>query len=353
MTNIKRNLGFLTIIIITILVMLIMLRETQPNFQSGSSDQTSSQSPIVTPTPFPFQQLTIPSLRRRTYQSRLGELVEYQKHPSYTSYLTSYDSDNLDINGLLTIPSGTMPSTGWPAIVFVHGYIPPSEYITTQKYIDYIDYLARNQFVVFKIDLRGHGQSEGQASGAYYSPDYVIDTLNARAALAQFDQVNPNAVGLWGHSMAGNIVLRSLVVDPTIKAAVIWAGAGYTYEDLRQYRINDSSYRPPSTTSPRASERQRLFDTYGQFDPASQFWSQVNPTNYLSDLNSNYLDLHHAVDDSVVSINYSRNLVNVAQKTPLKVELFEYPSGGHNLTGSSFALAMQRTVSFFNKRLIE
>jgi hypothetical protein len=34
-------------------------------------------------------------------------------------------------------------------------------------------------------------------------------------------------------------------------------------------------------------------------------------------------------------------------KTQVPHELFEYPSGGHNITGASFATAMQRTVEFF------
>lgn len=138
----------------------------------------------------PFADMTIPYLRSRKYNSRLGELKEYKSSLAYDSYLTSYDSDGLKINGLLTIPKGNEPDGGWSAIVFVHGYIAPNTYKTTQKYEEYVDYLARNNLVVFKIDLRGHGESEGETGGAYYSSDYVIDTLNARAALGSSDFVN-------------------------------------------------------------------------------------------------------------------------------------------------------------------
>src|SRR3972149_5220919 len=155
------------------------------------------------PTPFPFQELTIPYLRERDYESSLGELTRYSDNGSYTAYLTNYESDGLKINGLLTIPKSEPPEGGFPAIVFVHGYIAPTIYQTTERYNDYVNYLAKNGFGVFKIDLRGHDASEGEASGAYYSGDYVIDTLNAYAALESFDLVNPNRIGLWGHSMAG------------------------------------------------------------------------------------------------------------------------------------------------------
>lgn len=300
-----------------------------------------------------FARLTIPYLRTLPFESELGEQKLFQELPTYTSYTTSYPSENLRINGLLTIPKGEAPEGGWPAIVFVHGYIPPSVYQTTQRYTEYVDYLARNGFVVFKIDLRGHGNSEGEASGAYYSGDYVVDVLSARAALARASFVNPQAIGLWGHSMAGNVVMRSLAVQPEIPAAVIWAGAVYSYQDWQKYGLNDNSYRPPEQegqAEERQRRRQKLFDTHGQFAAETPFWQLVAPTNYLSDIHS-AIQLHHAVDDSVVDIGYSRDLAGQLDQTSIEHELFEYTSGGHNISGSSFSTAMQRTVEFFQKHL--
>jgi uncharacterized protein len=308
--------------------------------------------PTSTPTPFPFHEVTIPYLKSRTYQSSLGELRKYSQTVEYTSYLTHYTSDELKINGLLTIPTGTKPTSGWPAIVFVHGYIPPTIYKTTDKYNEYVDYLAKNGFVVFKIDLRGHGESQGVPSGAYFSSDYVIDTLQAVASLESSDFVNPKTIGVWGHSMAGNIVLRSLAVKPTLKGIVIWAGAVYSYEDRIKYGINDSSYRPPSVQSDQTQRNQRLRDTYGTFDSTIPFWQQIAPTNYLNDIQG-AIEIHHAINDDVVNIGYSRDLMKLLDDTPIPHALFEYPNGGHNLTGASFSLAMKRTVEFFKKYLRE
>ena len=310
------------------------------------------------PTPFPFQEMTVPGLRSREYKSSLGELSKTSETATYTSYITSYDSDGLQVNGLLTIPKGPVPRSsdvnrkevGWPAVVFVHGYIPPTQYQTTQNYVSYVDYLARNGLVVFKIDLRGHDQSEGEAGGGYYSADYVIDTLNAYAALQSSDFVNPNGIGLWGHSMAGNVLLRSLAAKPEIPGIVIWAGAVYTYADMQEFGIDDNSYRPPPQDSERVRKRQLLRETHGDFSADNEFWKQVAPTNYLSDIKG-AIEIHHAVDDNVVSVEYSRNLMNLLDNTSVPHQLFEYTSGGHNLTGSSFNQAMQRTVTFFQERL--
>ncbi len=299
-----------------------------------------------------FAEMTVPVLRDREFSSQLGELKKYSESATYTSYLTSYNSDGLRVNGLLTIPKGDEPTGGWPAVVFVHGYIPPTLYKTTGNYSDYVNYIARNGFVVFKIDLRGHDQSEGTPGGGYYSSDYVIDTLNARAALQKSDFVNVDAVGLWGHSMAGNVLMRAFAARPEIPAVVIWAGAVYTYADMQEYGIDDNSYRPPTTgnNSERLRKRQALRDQYGDFNSDSEFWKQVAPSNYLGDLKG-ALNIHHAVDDSVVSVEYSRNLMSLLSKTDVEHKLYEYSTGGHNISGGSFSTAMQRTVDFYKSKL--
>src|SRR5690606_14854522 len=121
------------------------------------------------PTPMPFREMTIPYLREREYTSELTRLEEISRSDAYSTYFTSYNSDGNKINAMLTKPSGEEPEIGWPAIVFVHGYIPPTLYQTLgPQYADYVDYLARNGFVVMKIDLRGHADSEGEPGGGYY-----------------------------------------------------------------------------------------------------------------------------------------------------------------------------------------
>lgn len=300
--------------------------------------------------PQPYKEMTIPYLRERTYESELASLELLSSNGSYESYLTSYLSDGIRINALVTKPSGVQPTKGYPAVVFIHGYIPPTLYRTQEKYVEYVDYLARNGFVVLKIDLRGHGDSEGQPGGGYYGTDYVVDALNAYAALQSASFVNKNAVGLWGHSMAGNIIMRSIAVRPDIPAAVIWAGAVYSYTDQRKYGINDQSYRPPNITSTQQSRRKELYDKVGSPSATSEFWRQVAPTNYLTDLKG-AIEIHHAEDDDVVNIGYSRDLIELLDKTTVPHQLYTYSSGGHNIIGSSFTLAMSRTVEFFKKYL--
>ena len=347
----KRRVLIISLCILLGILGVLFLRKNTSSLSPSQTTQVSKEG-NSSPTPFLFQEMTIPYLRTKIYDSSLGEVTPVDTFGEYTSYLTSYVSDGFKINGLLTKPSGEEPDGGWPAIVFVHGYLPPSSYQTTgQAYSAYVDYLARSGFVVFKIDLRGHGDSEGEPGGSYYSGDYIVDVLNAYSALQNSEFVKKDGIGVWGHSMAGNVLLRTVVTKPEIPAGVVWGGAVYTYTDMREYGIQDSSYQPLPTNSSRTNRRQQLFNTYGQVDPESEFWKQVIPINYLSDYKG-AIQLHHAVDDNVVSVEYSRGLVKYLEKNNIAHELFEYSTGGHNISGESFTQAMERTVTFFREKLL-
>lgn len=320
---------------------------------------TGALASAQTPTATPFaigRELTLDYLRSLeilpsaiTFEQELESRVAYRQH------LVSYISESNKVYGLLTIPRQEPPPEGFKAIVFNHGYIPPAEYRTTERYVAYVDYLARSGFVVFKIDLRGHGASEGVASGSYFAPGYTIDAISAFKSLQQLDFVDPQGIGMWGHSMAGNLVLRAMLVEPGIQAGVIWAGAVYSYEDFAQYGIQDNTFRPVATAqnqetpSPRRRS-QEIFEAYGQPGSQSPYWQAVSLTANIG-LLQNPLQLHHAQDDSVVTINYSFGLAAVLQESGKPYEFFTYEGGGHNLISPYFELAMQRTVEFFRLHL--
>jgi dipeptidyl aminopeptidase/acylaminoacyl peptidase len=279
---------------------------------------------------------------------------------NYKRYLASYYSEGSKIYGLLTVPNEEAPENGYPAIVFNHGYIPPNQYSTTEKYVAYVDNLARNGFVVFKIDLRGHGESGGIPNGSYFSNGYTVDAIHALKALQKLDYVNPDRIGMWGHSMAGNLVMRALLVEDDIKAAVIWAGAVYSYEDFAEYRLNDTSYvrREVSERERRrrygseeiTQEVEKLRENPEEIDFDSEFWQNISLTANINYLNAP-VQLHHAVNDPVVNIGYTRDLVEVLEQNNKDYEVYEYEGGGHNINSPYFESAIARTVAFFQENL--
>jgi cephalosporin-C deacetylase-like acetyl esterase len=209
----------------------------QPNSTLSPSitpEPTSTLIPTITSTGTPtLHPMNILAARQTTYPGSLITIEETLKPgANYNRYIAWYTSDGLKIYGLLTIPHGEMPASGWPAIVVNHGYIPPEVYRTTERYVAYVDLLARNGYIVYKIDYRGHDQSEGEPDRAYGNPGYTVDVLNAVGALKAYPQVDAQRSGLWGHSMGGFLTLRAMTISKDIKAGVIWAGVVGSYPDL-------------------------------------------------------------------------------------------------------------------------
>jgi uncharacterized protein len=315
------------------------------------SAPTSTPAGTDTPTALPPNPLEIEYLRQLSYPGSAITL-EQTLAPglNYDRYVVSYMSEGLKIYALMTVPRGTKPGAGWPVIIFNHGYISPSQYSTTERYLAYVDELARSGYIVFKSDYRGNGKSEGSAPGGYGSPAYTIDVLNALASLKRYPDADPGRIGMWGHSMGGMVTLRAMVVSKEIKAGVIWAGVVGPYPEL----VND--WNQPSTSDlsiPPYVRRWRegLIAQYGTPEQDSHFWASVSPNTYLGDL-SGPLQLHHDVGDSEVPFRFSQELYDEVKQAGKTVELYSYPGDDHNLA-QSFTLAMQRTIAFFDKYLKE
>ena len=342
---------------------IIQPNTDNPNLQDNGGEQEEGLFP-----------LTIEALRQGEYPG--SEITIEQKldpESNYDRYIASYKSEGLKIYALLTIPNGKSPPAGWPAIVFNHGYIPPAEYRTTERYVAYVEGFARNGFIVFKPDYRGHGNSEGEPEGAYGSNAYTIDVLNAVASIkrlntASFWQaervqnlkedagqasmtdekiVDPERIGMWGHSLGGFLTLRSMVVNKDIKAGVIWAGVVASYPDLL-HRWRRGSPRP-TMPGGRGSWRQSLQEKYGTPEENPEFWNSISANSFLKDI-SGPLQLHHGTADSSVPVEFSQTLEKQMKDIGKTIELYTYPGDDHNLS-SGFNIAMQRSVEFFDKYL--
>ncbi len=322
---------------------------TSSPLPTGTATPLPTATPVPSPTPVPFP-MSIAAERARSYPGS-PITIEQVLEPgiNYQRYYASYLSDGLRIYGLLTVPDGEAPAGGWPAIEFNHGYIPPEVYRTTERYVAYVDALARSGYVIFKIDYRGNDRSQGEPLGAYGDPGYTDDVLNALASLEQFSPVNPHKIGMWGHSMGGFLTLRAMVISKDIKVGVIWGGVIGTYADMLQYwHVPGRSGLTP-TPPARARRWREWMDQFGTPEQNPAFWQSVSTNTYLGDI-SGPLQLHAATTDEEVPPIFSQIVYDQLNALGKPVEFYTYAGDNHNIS-NNFSLAMQRTVEYFDQYL--
>lgn len=302
--------------------------------------------------------LAISQMRAKSYPGS-GITIEQKlgNGANYSQSIVSYKSEGLKIYALLTVPQGD-PSASpqddnrvFPVIVFNHGYIPPEQYRTNERYVAYVDGFARAGYIVLKPDFRGNGSSEGKPEGAYFSPAYTVDVLNALASIKKYPGVNPDKIGMWGHSMGGNITLRSMVISKDIKAGVIWAGVVGSYKSMFDIWFGRNNFQPSSReVAARRHLRQDFIDKYGRPNDNPKFWQAIDPTSFLSDI-SGPLQLHQGLADETVPVEFAKDLNDLMNQAKKPVKYYTYPGADHNFSGAAFSQAMQRSVEFFDKYL--
>ncbi|MFN3982247.1 MAG: LysM peptidoglycan-binding domain-containing protein, partial [Caldilinea sp.] len=84
----------------------------------ATAPETENEGGIVEIAPFDGEALTIDYLRRQKFPDQ--QLVIRQTltpGANYDRYIASYQSEGLRIDGLLTVPHGEKPASGWPVII--------------------------------------------------------------------------------------------------------------------------------------------------------------------------------------------------------------------------------------------
>ncbi|XOV88071.1 MAG: alpha/beta hydrolase family protein [Pseudomonadota bacterium] len=118
------------------------------------------------------------------------------------------------LSALLYLPDTVTPASPAPGILAVHGYINSRE---TQS--GFAIELAKRGFVVLALDQMGHGYSDPPAFAAGFGgPDGL-------AYLRSLDAVDPERIGLTGHSMGGWTVQVAAASAPDDYQSMVLLGS--------------------------------------------------------------------------------------------------------------------------------
>ncbi|MGB6371482.1 MAG: alpha/beta fold hydrolase [Atribacterota bacterium] len=133
--------------------------------------------------------------------------------------------------GILTLPSD---KGVFPAVLLITGSGPQDRNETVSGHRPFLvlaDYLTRQGIAVLRVDDRGVGESTGDFSQAT-SEDFASDVLAGVEYLKTFKEIDPNKIGLIGHSEGGLIAPMVAVKSPDVAFIVLMAGPGLTGEEI-------------------------------------------------------------------------------------------------------------------------
>lgn len=192
-------------------------KPSQNSIQNPPSEESSSAQPASNS----GQDSFIESLRIREYKpSPITIESTVSNNNIYTDYIFSYLSDGLKIYGRMNVPAGQGP---FPVIVLNHGYYNPSSFQSGDGTNTIAEILARQGYLTIASDYRGHGKSESDGQRGGHRPEYSIDVLSLLASIKNIEKADSSKIGMWGHSMGGEVSLRAIEATDAVKALVLWA----------------------------------------------------------------------------------------------------------------------------------
>lgn len=149
----------------------------------------------------------------------------------------SNPKSGLKLAGTLTWSENT---SNCPAVVLISGSGAQDrdETIFEHKLFAVIaDYFARNGIATLRVDDRGVGGSEGNIARST-SQDFAGDALAGIEFLKNRKEINPDKIGLIGHSEGGLIAPLAAVKSKDVSFFVMMAGPGMVGEQIL-YEQND------------------------------------------------------------------------------------------------------------------
>jgi len=213
----------------------------------------------------------------------------------------------LKLSGTLTIPRGR-PAGRAPAVVTITGSGPEDrdEESTALRgyrpFRELADTLGRRGIAVLRLDDRGvNGSDLGPRTAT--SKDFADDIRAGVAYLRTRVEIDPDRIGLVGHSEGGVIAPMIAATDPKLRAIVLMAGtASNGREILRAQQIYAVDSMAHLTGAARAAALQRsakATDSLAATTPWMKFFLEYEPSTIAPQVKTPVLILQGATDRQV------------------------------------------------------
>jgi alpha-beta hydrolase superfamily lysophospholipase len=137
-------------------------------------------------------------------------------------YPLTFTSDGLKLAGVLHVPEARKPGQRLPTFIVLHGFVGTKDKSHVELIARMIEAMG---YCVFRIDFRGCGESEG-ARAEVRCFEQVADTKNALTFIAEREEVDPERIGVTGHSFGAAVAIFVGGIDRRIACVMSVCGWG-------------------------------------------------------------------------------------------------------------------------------
>jgi dipeptidyl aminopeptidase/acylaminoacyl peptidase len=195
------------------------------------------------------------------------EVIEVTTPPFET---ITFQNGDVTLSGTLDLPAGEGP---FPAMVTIHGSPPLTRNDIYNLAISH--FFVQHGYAVLRYDKRGAGESDGEYTGVGIEEGEAQVSVLAEDALAgveylkNHELIDPNMIGLIGHSQAGWIIPLAASKSPDVAFMIISSGPTSTvgqeiyYSDL----VEGDNAETTEISLAEASDMTRNYTGQVGFDP--------------------------------------------------------------------------------------
>jgi len=261
--------------------------------------------------------------KKTEYYKRISEKKDFAKlektktwiFDRVKTYLISYSSDSLQINGLLITP---VNEGKHPCIIFNKGGTGSSGNLSMGGSLLKLAYFSANGYVVISTQFRGQGGSEGREDLGGNEIDDVISLVDV---LGELECADTSRIGMFGWSRGGMTTYITLRRTNMIKAAVIGAGISNLFTFAESDPRVEALYAkliPGYKTNRKKVLTER----------SAVFWAEeiCKTTQIL---------LMHYRNDTIVDPEQSLEMANELYRVNQPFRFMFYEEGGHNILSKS------------------
>ena len=228
-------------------------------------------------------------------------------------------------------PSNMVPGKKYPVIVRVYG--GPHAQLVTNKFqgADITQYMLQQGYIVFQLDNRGSNYRGTKFEFPIYKElgnIEVLDQITGVKFLRTLDFVDPERIGIFGHSYGGYMSIMAM-----FKAGDYFK-AGVSGAPVTDWMLYDTHYTERYLSQPQTN---------------SEGYTKSSVFPYASGLKGPLMIYHGMADDNVLFSNTTK-LIKTLQDENKLFELMTYPGSKHSMRGKKVKVHLNNTIMDFFDR---